>query len=60
MTTKYELLASRSRFCVLVSYFLFLLIITLGTLVWPSCERNPNAVVGYSNCHITVVFTGGA
>jgi uncharacterized membrane protein len=45
MTVKYEVLARWSRLWVLVNYALFLLIITMGTLIWPSCDRNPNIVV---------------
>lgn len=59
MTTKYKVLAHRSRSCVLTSYVGLLLVITLGTLVWPSCDRSPNAVVWGIQILILLSFLPG-
>ena len=59
MTVKYEVLARWSRLWVLVNYALFLLIITMGTLIWPSCDRNPNIVVWGIQIVILLCFLPG-
>ena len=59
MTVKYEVLARWSRLWVLVNYALFLLIITMGTLMWPSCDRNPNIVVWGIQIVILLCFLPG-
>ena len=45
MSNNYPMLSRYSRGGMLVSYFVLILLITLGTLVWPSCNRSPNGVI---------------
>ena len=45
MQNQFDVLARYSRICVLVSCAGLLLVFTLSTLVWPSCNRNPNTVM---------------
>ncbi|MFA7552701.1 MAG: DUF2069 domain-containing protein [Spongiibacteraceae bacterium] len=42
MPNQYAVLARYARFCAVLSYFALLVLLTLGTLVWPSCNRSPN------------------
>ena len=45
MNANYQQLARRTRYFVLSSYFGLLLIFTLNTLVWPSCNKHTNTVI---------------
>ncbi len=45
MTTNFHTLARYSRQAVIINYVLLLIIFSLGTLVWPSCNRSPNLVI---------------
>ncbi|MGK0501010.1 MAG: putative membrane protein [Oceanicoccus sp.] len=45
MNNPYQSLSKNSRRMMLISFIGLLGAISLGTLVWPSCERDPNAVV---------------
>ena len=50
MATNYFRLAGISRKLMFGAYILLLLMFTLGTLVVPSCNREPNVVIWVLNC----------
>ena len=55
----YASLAFYTRQCLLVSYACLALVVTLGTLVWPSCSRSPNGVVWAIQMLVLLAFLPG-
>lgn len=59
MSNPYARLSRYSRLTVLLSYATLLIVLTLGTLVWPSCGRSPNWVVWGIQLLLMLVFLPG-
>jgi uncharacterized membrane protein len=59
MSNDYTLLAKRCRTILLLSYFSLLIVVSLNTLVWPSCSRSPNGVIWGIQILLLVMFLPG-
>jgi uncharacterized membrane protein len=59
MQANYESLARRTRYFVLSSYFGLLMVFTLNTLVWPSCNKHPNTVIWLIHMLPVLLFLSG-
>ena len=59
MANDYQLLAKRSRQLAQVSFWLLLLVLLLNTVVFPSCNREPNWVVLAVQSGLVLVFLPG-
>ena len=59
MPNDYQLLAKRSRQLAQVGYWLLLLLLLLNTVIFPSCNREPNWVVLAVQSGLVLVFLPG-
>ena len=59
MANDYQVLAKRSRQLAQVSFWLLLLVLLLNTVVFPSCNREPNWVVLAVQSGLVLVFLPG-
>lgn len=59
MSNDYQVLAKRSRQLAQVSFWLLLLVLLLNTVVFPSCNREPNWVVLAVQSGLVLVFLPG-
>ncbi|KKK74472.1 hypothetical protein LCGC14_2883440 [marine sediment metagenome] len=59
MSNDYAVLAKRCRAVLLLSYFSLLAVVSLNTLVWPTCNRSPNGVIWGIQVLLLLVFLPG-
>lgn len=59
MSNDYQVLAKRSRQLAQVSFWLLMLVLLLNTVVFPSCNREPNWVVLAVQSGLVLIFLPG-